>query len=138
MQKLVLRQVLSSARLEKVKHVRISEEETIIKDLYKIGHASSNVINISKWFENLTLNIIVKMISGKRYGSLEKDKEVQCFRRAFAKIMYLAGQFIIYDAIPFRIFKYVDFQGHIKTMKQIYKNLNDNLQSWLSEHMEKC
>ncbi|KAK4345857.1 hypothetical protein RND71_036033 [Anisodus tanguticus] len=77
------------------------------------------------------------MIAGKIYGSLEKDEEAQCFRRAFAKIMYLAGQFILYDAIPFQIFKYVNFQGHIKTMKQIYKDLDDILQSWVNEHMEK-
>ncbi|KAJ8570581.1 hypothetical protein K7X08_037553 [Anisodus acutangulus] len=132
--KLVLQNVLSSTRLEKVKHVRISEVEISIKELYS---ESSKVINISQWFEKLTLNIIVKMIAGKRYGSLEKDEEAQCFRRAFAKIMYLAGQFILYDSIPFQIFKYLDFQGHIKTMKQIYKDLDDILQSWVNEHMEK-
>lgn len=137
--KLVLQNVLSSTRLEKVKHVRISEVEVSIKELYNscCKGENPNTINISKWFEKLTLNIIVKMISGKRYVSLEKDEEAQCFRRAFAKIMYLAGEFILYDAIPFQIFKYVDFQGHIKTMKQIYKDLDDILQNWVNEHMEK-
>ncbi|KAM3339787.1 xanthotoxin 5-hydroxylase CYP82C4 [Capsicum galapagoense] len=137
--KLVLQSVLSSTRLEKVKHVRISEVEISIKELYRsCGNGeNSNAINISKWFEKLTLNIIVQMVAGKRYVSLEKDEEAQCFRRAFAKIMYLAGKFVLYDAIPFQIFKYVDFQGHIKTMKQIYKDLDNILQNWLNEHMEK-
>ncbi|KAG5583211.1 hypothetical protein H5410_053838 [Solanum commersonii] len=137
--KLVLQNVLSSTRLEKVKHVRISEVEISIKELYNLcGKGdNSNTINISKWFEKLTLNIIVKMIAGKRYISLEKDEEAQCFRKAFAKIMYLAGEFILYDAIPFKIFKYVDFQGHIKTMKQIYKDLDHILQNWVNEHKEK-
>ncbi|MCD7450744.1 hypothetical protein HAX54_008381 [Datura stramonium] len=137
--KLVLQNVLSSSRLERVKHVRISEVEISIKELYKfyLEGENSNAINISKWFEKLTLNIIVKMIAGKRYESLEEDEEAQCFRKAFAKIMYLAGQFILYDAIPLQIFKYVDFQGHIKTMKQIHKDLDDILQSWVDEHMEK-
>nr|WMY25283.1 tropinone synthase [Hyoscyamus niger] len=132
--KLVLQNVLSYTRLEKIKHVRISEVENSINELY---NECPKVINMSQWFEKLTLNIIVKMISGKRYESLDKDEEAQCFRRAFAKIMYLAGQFILYDAIPFQIFKYVDFQGHIKTMKQIYKDLDDILQSWVNEHMKK-
>jgi len=79
----VLQNVLSSTRLEKVKHVRISEVEISIKELYNIcgKGENSNTININKWFEKLTLNIIVKMIVDKRYISLEKDKDAQCFRK---------------------------------------------------------
>nr|ABC69374.1 CYP82M1v3 [Nicotiana tabacum] len=135
--KLALQHVLSSTKLEKMKHIRVSELETSIKELYSLTLGKNNMqkVNISKWFEQLTLNIIVKTICGKRYSNIEEDEEAQRFRKAFKGIMFVVGQIVLYDAIPFPLFKYFDFQGHIQLMNKIYKDLDSILQGWLDDHM---
>ncbi|XP_060209967.1 nicotine N-demethylase CYP82E3-like [Lycium barbarum] len=136
--KLALTQVLSSTKLEKMRHIRVSEMENSIKDLYSLTQVKKNdVINISEWFHQLTLNIIVKTICGKRYNKIEEDEEAKRFRKAFKGIMYVVGQIVVYDAVPFPLAKYFDFQGHIKLMKNIYKDLDSILQGWLDDHMKK-
>ncbi|KAM3357563.1 cytochrome CYP82D47 [Capsicum galapagoense] len=134
--KLVLQLVLSSSKLEKLKHVRISEIETSIKELYSWTNVKST-INISEWFEQLTLNIIVRMVRGKRYNRVEEDEEAQRMRKIFRDTMFVSGQVVLYDAIPFKLFKYVDFQGHIKSMKKIFKDFDGILQGWLDDHVRK-
>lgn len=135
--KLVLTQVLSSTKLEKMRHIRVAELENSIKDLYSLTLVNKNEVNISKWFYQLTLNIIVKTICGKRYNNIEEDEEAKRFRKAFKGIMYVVGQIVLYDVVPFLLFKYFDFQGHIKLMKNIYKDLDSILQGWLEDHMKK-
>ncbi|CAN4111843.1 unnamed protein product [Withania somnifera] len=134
--KLVLQLALSSSRLEKMKHVRISEIETSIKELYSWTKVEST-INISEWFEQLTLNIIVRMVCGKRYNRVDEDEEAQRMRKIFRDTMFVSGQVVLYDAVPFTLFKYLDFQGHIKSMKRIFKDLDGILQGWLDDHMRK-
>ncbi|KAJ8573380.1 hypothetical protein K7X08_009891 [Anisodus acutangulus] len=134
--KLVLQLALSSSRLEKQKHVRISEIETSIKELYSWTNVEST-INISEWFEQLTLNIIRRMICGKRYDRVEKDEEAQRIRKIFRDTMFVSGQIVLYDAIPFKLFTYLDFQGHVKSMKKIFEDLDEILQGWLDDHMKK-
>nr|GMD92017.1 cytochrome P450 82C4-like [Ipomoea batatas] len=71
--KLVLSEVLSAWRLEKFSHTRVSEVEICIRELHSAVIAAQSpatgeaMINISHWLEKLTLNLMVKMIAGKRY-----------------------------------------------------------------------
>ncbi|XP_015089572.1 cytochrome P450 CYP82D47-like [Solanum pennellii] len=138
--KLALTQVLSSTKLEKMRHIRVVELENSIKDLYsltQVANKNIEVINITQWFHQLTLNTIVKTICGKRYNNIEEDEEAKRFRKAFKGIMYVVGQIVLYDVVPFPLFKYVDFQGHIKLMKNIHKDLDSILQGCLEDHMKK-
>ncbi|KAL2508084.1 Cytochrome [Forsythia ovata] len=147
--KLVLLEVLSSRRLEALKHVRITEIETSIKELYqKIDRdrrlvnsnensefdRSSKEVVISQWIEHLSLNIIVKMIAGKRYTETE---EARSFRKVIKEFMYVSGQFVLSDAIPLPFLKWIDFQGHIKFMKRISKELSVITESWIDEHIKR-
>ncbi|MCE3050381.1 hypothetical protein HAX54_047081 [Datura stramonium] len=136
--KLVLQLALSSSRLDKMKHVRISEIETSIKELYSwtnVQESRNAIVNISEWFEQLTLNIIVSMVCGKRYNGVKEDEEAQRMRKIFRDTMFVSGQIVLYDAVPFKLFKYLDFQGHVKSMKRIFKDLDEILQGWLDEHI---
>ncbi|KAK4352975.1 hypothetical protein RND71_028493 [Anisodus tanguticus] len=96
----------------------------------------STKVNMTQWFEILSLNIIVKMVCGKRYYNVEEDEEAQCLKRIFKDIMYVAGQIILYDAVPFPLFKYEDFQGHVKVMQRIHKDIDVVLQSWVDDHIK--
>ncbi|XP_048233354.1 xanthotoxin 5-hydroxylase CYP82C4 isoform X2 [Ricinus communis] len=64
MRKLVAIQLLSSHRIKLLKHVQISEVNTLIKELYEKQGSNKKIINISECFEHLTLNMITRMIAG--------------------------------------------------------------------------
>ncbi|CAN4114457.1 unnamed protein product [Withania somnifera] len=138
MRKLVLQEILSNKTLEKLKYGRISEVDTFIKELYSsISMANGEAVNISDWFEQLTLNIIVKMIAGKKYTYTSMDQEAQHFKKVFKKYMYLLGEFVLVDVVPIPFLNWVDYRGRIKLMKQISKEMDIILQNWLEEHVKK-
>ncbi|KAA8543530.1 hypothetical protein F0562_021724 [Nyssa sinensis] len=144
MRKLALLELLSSRRLETLKQFRVSEVEISIRELYSLtrktdGDGPAKVV-ISQWIDELTLNIIVRMIAGKRYLRNEdgaKDEEERRFRRTIKEFMYISGASVLSDVIPFSLLKWIDFQSHIKSMKRISKELDSIFESWVQEHLQK-
>ncbi|KZV25716.1 hypothetical protein F511_04777 [Dorcoceras hygrometricum] len=136
--KLVVIELLCHRRLEALKHVQVSELHTSINELYKSIQENPGKVVISDWVEQLTLNIIVMMIAGKRYAESSKDsaesQKARSFRKVIKEFMHISGQFVVSDAIPVRPLEWVDFQGHIKSMKRISKEVSDIAESWIDEH----
>ncbi|MCD7457599.1 hypothetical protein HAX54_035457 [Datura stramonium] len=145
--KIVLQEVLSSSRLEKLKNVRVSEVQTSIKELYSLFPVAGDDVNfpvklnLTNWIEKLTLSLIVKMIAGKSYGRLnekgEDEEEAERFKKALKDFMYISMEFVLWDAFPIPLFKWIDFQGHVKFMKRTFKDIDCVLQNWLDEHVKK-
>ncbi|PHU15718.1 hypothetical protein BC332_16923 [Capsicum chinense] len=147
--KIVINEVLSSSKLEKLRDVRVSEVKTSIKDLYSLFPITGDqnldfpvTVNITNWIEKLTLSLIVKMIAGKSYGRVEKggneeEEEAERFKKALKDFMYISMEFVLWDAFRIPLFKWIDFQGHIKFMKRTFKDIDCVLQSWLDEHVKK-
>lgn len=70
MRKLVTLELLTSQRLEKLKNVRISEVNYLIHELYLLSltdGARTSIVDMTKWFEHITFNIIVRMLAGKDF-----------------------------------------------------------------------
>ncbi|GLU07962.1 hypothetical protein SLE2022_248990 [Rubroshorea leprosula] len=67
MRKLAMLELLSSRRLETLKHIQVSEINEFVKDLYLLCQKKHIMVDISQRFELLTLNMIIRMIAGKRY-----------------------------------------------------------------------
>ncbi|KAH6810642.1 cytochrome P450 [Perilla frutescens var. frutescens] len=138
--KLVLMEVLSARRLDTLKLVREAEIATSFRELYELVGEREEVV-ISDWFEQLTLNTIMMMIAGKRYA--EKDEndaetaDARSFRNIIKQFMYISGQFVVSDSIPFPPLKWLDFQGHIKSMKRIADELSIISEGWIDEHVER-
>lgn len=141
MRKLVLSEVLSSRRLEMLKHIRISEIETSIKELYsditKNDGASPAKVVISEWIEQLTLNIIMRTIAGRRYTEDGSKKEAQHFKRVVKEFMYTSAQFVVSDIIPIPLLRWLDPNGIIKEMKRIAKEVDAMCETWIDEHVER-
>ncbi|PHT98285.1 hypothetical protein BC332_32805 [Capsicum chinense] len=159
--KIVIKGVLSSSRLEKLRDVRVSEVKTSITELYilfpitgdRLPFSGENLdfpmtggdfqvkVNITNWIEKLTLSLIVKMIAGKSYGRVEKggnkEEEVERFKKALKDFVYFTMEFVLWDAFPIPLFKWIDFQGHVKFMKRTFKDIDCVLQNWLDEHVKK-
>ncbi|XP_038714427.1 cytochrome P450 CYP82D47-like [Tripterygium wilfordii] len=135
--KIVMLELLSSQRLSTLKEVQVSEVNTLISDLYLLCKNEIGPIKvvISDYFERTTLNIITRMIAGKRYfGSVGgDDEEAQRVGKIIKGFMYISGAFALSDLIPF--LGWLDFmQPTVKYMKRIFKELDSVAESWVEEH----
>ncbi|XP_050365523.1 cytochrome P450 CYP82H23-like [Argentina anserina] len=71
MRKLAINELLSSRRLETLKHVQVSEVDAFVKGLYSVwenrGHDGQSKVVISELIEHLTFNVRTKSIARKSY-----------------------------------------------------------------------
>ena len=140
MRKIISLELLSSRRLELLKDVRTSEVETSIKELYKLWAEKKNEsdvvsVEMKQWFGDLTLNVILRMVAGKRYfgaGDGSENEEAQRCRRVFRELFYLLGLFSLADAVPF--FRWLDWSGFENTLKKTGREMDSIAQEWLDEH----
>ncbi|KAF5201476.1 Cytochrome p450 [Thalictrum thalictroides] len=132
---------LERMRLSLLKHVPDSEIKASIKQLYMCVNYNKNgpvPIEIKQWFGDLTLNVILRMIVGKRYlGAVSDNDESEARRcqKAMREFMKLSGVFIVDDAVPY--FRWLDLQGYKKKMRNISKELDCFFQGWLEEKQRK-
>ncbi|KAJ6751484.1 hypothetical protein OIU85_001964 [Salix viminalis] len=139
MRKIVSIQLLSSHRLKSLRHVQVSEVNTLINDLYllcKKNKQGSGRIVISECFERLTINMITRMIAGKRYlrsTEAEKEEEGKRIGKLMKEYMYISGVFVPSDLIPFLGWMN-HFPGPVKTMKRLSRELDSLMESWIQEH----
>lgn len=136
-------QLLSHRRLEMLGPVRESELKESIKDIYHFWKGCSSddqeknvtvMKEMKEWFSNLALNISARILFGVRYDSNDEEGE-KTFNLLREFILQLIGQFSISDAIPY--LKWLDLDGHIKSMKKTGKKVDDMLQIWLEEHKKR-
>lgn len=143
MRKMVVVELLSSCRLETLKHVHSSEVDAFVKGLHALcnreGHNGlrpTNVV-ISDWIQHLTLNVMTRMIDGKRYfdsGREGGEGEEQNIGKIVKEFM-VAGNPVAADVIGFP--DWIDFKGEVKEMKRIVKELDSLMGSWVEEHYAK-
>ncbi|KAF9600567.1 hypothetical protein IFM89_010053 [Coptis chinensis] len=143
LRKLVMLDVLSNNRLESLKHVKDLEVSTSLKELHHQWATQNKadrpvLVDMQEWFGNLTLNLVLRMIAGKRYygtNSASSESEPRRWRNAMTDFMRLLGSFVVEDAVPY--LGWLDLQGSRKQMKNTAKQLDNILQGWLEEHRRK-
>ncbi|XVE55975.1 hypothetical protein DITRI_Ditri03aG0200500 [Diplodiscus trichospermus] len=143
--KIATLEVLSNHRLEKLKHIRESEVKTSIKQLYELvvkarSNSSSEkvVVEMKRWFWTLNINMIFKMVIGKRYSELETSHEKdenERRRKAIRDVLELTGTFTVADSLPF--LRWLDLGGYEKAMRKTAKELDRMLDKCLEEHRQK-
>lgn len=84
---------------------------------------------MSRWFGNLVLNIVVMVITGKRFSP--NDEEGVRFQMVVSKYFNLYGAFVVSDFIPY--FKILDVGGYEKSMKETAEELDKIFEKWLQE-----
>ncbi|KAI4375020.1 hypothetical protein MLD38_012939 [Melastoma candidum] len=127
--RMVMTEVLSNRRLALLQHVRESEVQASIEGLY--DHWKENngqPVEMKKVFGDIVLNIIFRMIVGKRYED-EKDEQARKALRVFFESM---GKFLLSDALPY--LRWLDIGGHEKEMRDTARELDRAVQGWLDEH----
>jgi len=138
MRKIATLELLSNRRLEMLKHVRVSELSMGIRELYNswVQNRSQPVaVELNRWLEDLTLNMVVRMVAGKRYfgasATCDDDEARRC-QKAINQFFHLIGIFVVSDALPF--LRWFDVQGHERAMKKTAMELDSILEGWLKEH----
>jgi hypothetical protein len=144
LRKIVTLELLSNRRLELLSYIQVSEVKASIEELYKLWFAKKNgsgqiLVELKQWFGEMSLNVNLRMIAGKRYsaGALG-DENAGGARRchtALEEFFRLFGLFVVSDAIPF--LGWLDFGGHERAMKKTAKELDSFLGEWLEEHKRK-
>nr|ASW21052.1 cytochrome P450 CYP82D2 [Scutellaria baicalensis] len=136
LRKLISVELLSTRRMELQKEVRDSETRESIKELYKLWEERSEgsdsvLVDMKQWFGDLNLNVVLRMVAGKRWIGPETGR----WREVLRDFFYLAGMFVPADAFPF--LGWLDLGGHEKRMRQTAKELDGIVGGWVAEHREK-
>lgn len=138
--KIVSTELLSNTRLELLKYIRVSEVETSIKELFQFWAEKKNesglvLLEMKQWFGDLSTNVILRMVVGKRYfgiGASGEEREARRCQKAIREFFRLLGIFVVKDGIP--LLGWLDLGGHEKSMKKIAKEIDSIAQGWLEEH----
>ncbi|CAL1410902.1 unnamed protein product [Linum trigynum] len=149
MRKITALELLSSRRIELLKHVRTSEVEGTMKSLYKLWEKSNNRseggkdrvrVQMNKVFGDMNLNIMLRMVVGKRYFGThaaedDEQREAERCRKLMRDFFRYAGQLVVRDLFPFLGF--LDIGGHEKIIKKLHVELDKFAEEWIEEHRSK-
>ncbi|KAK2992326.1 hypothetical protein RJ640_020319 [Escallonia rubra] len=138
MRKISMLELLSNHRVGMLVHVRESEVQASIKDIYDTWKKNEGATNILKmemkpWFGRLTLNMVVRMLAGKQ-NSCDEHESART-REALRGFLELAGTFTVSDAIP--CLRWLDMGGYEKAMRKNAKEIDYFLEGWLKDHKRK-
>ncbi|KAF3435664.1 hypothetical protein FNV43_RR22755 [Rhamnella rubrinervis] len=135
--KLAVVELLSNHRLELLLHIRDSEINCFIKELYEKCNENGGqaLVEMKKWLGDMAMNIIVRMVAGKSYfgpgpSGVEESRKCQ---KALASLFWFLGLFMATDAVPF--LGWLDVvRGYVREMKKTARDLDCVLGRWVDEH----
>ncbi|KAF5758992.1 putative cytochrome P450 [Helianthus annuus] len=84
-------------------------------------------VDMKQWFGNLVFNVLVRIISGKRFQL--NDEEGVRFQNVARKFFELLGTFVVSDFVPFM--NRFDVGGYEKEMKMTGKEMDNIIEGWL-------
>nr|A0A0N7F297.1 RecName: Full=Demethylepipodophyllotoxin synthase; AltName: Full=Cytochrome P450 family 82 subfamily D polypeptide 61 [Sinopodophyllum hexandrum]ALG05144.1 cytochrome P450 family 82 subfamily D polypeptide 61 [Sinopodophyllum hexandrum] len=143
MRKIIMLEFLSNRRLQSLKHVWHSEISISSKELYKLWETQNIdfcLVDMKQWLADLTLNMSVKMVVGKRFfgsasaSACEETESSNC-PKTLRNMFRLMGSFVLSDYLPY--LRWLDLGGHEKEMKRTVKELDILFKGWLDEHKRK-
>ncbi|KAG6780559.1 hypothetical protein POTOM_013421 [Populus tomentosa] len=132
--KMCLMELFSAKRLESYEYIRVEELRALLKTLNK---SSGRPINLKDHLADVSLNVISRMVLGKKYTvkSSENEKEIvtpEEFKEMLDELFLLNGVLDIGDSIPW--ISFLDLQGYIKRMKTLSKKFDKFMEHVLDEH----
>ncbi|KAL2334966.1 hypothetical protein Fmac_016179 [Flemingia macrophylla] len=148
---------LADHRIDSLVPIRTNELQTSIKELYQkwklnnvgllndvriclYGNSKDGLlmVDMKQWLKELALNVVVRMVAGKRYfgeKAVVEEEEAQRWLKALREYMRLMGAFAVGDAVPW--LRWLDIGGLEKAMKEKFKELDAVVAEWLEEHRRK-
>ncbi|KAL8466345.1 hypothetical protein ACS0TY_035446 [Phlomoides rotata] len=130
--KMCLMELFSAKRLQSYEYIRAEEMNSLIKEVF---NSSGKAILIKDYLSTVSLNVISRMVLGKRYlDGNDKNAIVgpEEFKKMLDELFLLNGVLNIGDMIPY--VQFLDLQGYVKRMKIVSKKFDRFLEHVLDEH----
>ncbi|OMO57914.1 Cytochrome P450 [Corchorus olitorius] len=137
LRRLCTMEVLSSHRLNLSSDIRRDEVNRLLRRLYQVSaHGFFAKVELKSMFLDLTFNMILRTISGKRYfGEEVNSEEGTKFQEVIEELFELG--LTPYPGDYFPILQLVDYSGYIKRIKDLGNNQDELLQGMVDEHRRK-
>ncbi|KAD0371271.1 hypothetical protein E3N88_44372 [Mikania micrantha] len=132
--KMCVMELFSAERLESYEYIREEETNSLLKSISK---SAGEAIPLKDLLSTVSLNVISRMVLGKRYLDVSEDSVVSPdeFKKMLDELFLLNGVFNIGDSIPW--IDFLDLQGYVKRMKAVSKKFDLFLEHVLDEHNER-
>nr|QNS30021.1 cytochrome P450 [Nothapodytes nimmoniana] len=131
-------EIFSSSRLNSFLSIRQDEIKRLLRTLYQTSchHGGFAKVELKSRFSEMSFNVIMRMISGKRYfGEEEDDEEGKQFRDLIKRAVNLSGASNPVDFLPIlRWIGYGDFEKNLITLS---KEMDSFLQGLIDEHRQR-
>ncbi|KAK3411998.1 hypothetical protein EUGRSUZ_I00749 [Eucalyptus grandis] len=138
LRKIATIEVLSSHRLNLLSHVRRDEIHRLMLRLAHGEFQSHHRVELRTLFSELTFNIMMRMIAGKRYygeGVTIDEAEARDARKLIKQIAGTGGLSYAGDFLP--ILKLVDYNGVKKRVLEPKEKIDAFIQGLIDEHRRK-
>ncbi|XWS41834.1 hypothetical protein CRYUN_Cryun17cG0116700 [Craigia yunnanensis] len=134
LRRLTTLEIFSSNRLNMSSSIRRDEINSLIRRLCRVSVKGFAKVELKTMFSELTFNIIMRMIAGKRYYGDEASgtEEAREFRKLIEELFELAVSSYPGDFLP--LLSRVDYNGYIKKVKVRAKNVDGFAQGLIDEH----
>ncbi|PPR90377.1 hypothetical protein GOBAR_AA30301 [Gossypium barbadense] len=129
MRKISTIELLSNHRLNLLKHLYQ------LWNKKKSSNSDKVLVEMKRWFRDVTLNIILRIIVGKRIPNSYEGVENVKWKKSLDDLFGLSGKLLISDALPY--LRWLDIGRDEKSMKKVAKDLDQVAEEWLREHKEK-
>ncbi|KAK6939677.1 Cytochrome P450 [Dillenia turbinata] len=132
-------EILSSHRLQMLSGIRLDEVRLLIRQLHR-SSSESPVVEMKSKFIELMLNIIMRMISGKRYygenGSRrEEHDQVKRFKEIVRETLEVSGATNVGDFVPIvNWFGFLNKKGLEKRLVVLQEKRDKFMQALIDEH----
>ncbi|XP_038907094.1 cytochrome P450 81Q32-like [Benincasa hispida] len=127
-------EILSSNRLNTNSGIRRDEVRRVMRKIYEASRDDFGKVEFKSMVKELTLNITMRMVAGKRYYGEEAAKSSEA--RTFQAIVNELFEFTLssYPADFLPILKYIDIQGFMKRAKKLITRVDAFWQGLIDEH----
>nr|CAA64635.1 cytochrome P450 [Nicotiana tabacum] len=129
--RMCLTELFSTKCLDSYEYIRAEELHSLLHNLNKI---SGKPIVLKDYLTTLSLNVISRMVLGKRYLDESENSFVnpEEFKKMLDELFLLNGVLNIGDSIPW--IDFMDLQGYVKRMKVVSKKFDKFLEHVIDEH----
>ncbi|CAN6721677.1 unnamed protein product [Malus baccata var. baccata] len=128
-------ELLSSHRLQMFYGIRVEEVRSLLSRLFRGSKPDEfQILDMKSTFFELTLNVLMRMIAGKRYygEQTEKSEEAQLFKEIVIETFELSGATNIGDFMP--VLKHLGVTGLEKKLVLLQKRRDKFMQNLIEEH----
>ncbi|KAK4488416.1 hypothetical protein RD792_004179 [Penstemon davidsonii] len=134
LRRVAAQEILSTTRLNALLHIRKDEIQRLLLSLHRISDLGLSRVELRPKLSELTFNVMLRMIAGKRYSEEDKNEGEQGkkLRNLINQIFELAQASNPQDFLPF--FEWIDFGGFKKKIIAVGEEMDEFFQSLLEEH----